>query len=337
MKKLFLVLFVIILSACVSTHQSSHKGKSVDSQSYRIKKVKFKSHGSQLSGNLYLPKKMKKNKKLPAVVVTGAWTTVKEQMPKVYAVELAKRGHVVLTFDFRGWGESEGANKYLEDPETKTQDIVKAVHYLAKRPEVKGKKVTGLGICASSGYMAEAYTRTDKLQTVALVAPWLHNKEMATQVYGGKESVKKLLATAKKAEEEFKKTGKLTTAVAASSSDKNSIMYQAPYYTEKERGLIKQYDNKFNLASWTGWLNYNAFDSAKELKGKILLVNSEAMALPQGAKDYIKTAGEDKVKAVWLDNVSQFDFYDKPEAVTKAVDHVVKHFSAPSKDGKASL
>ena len=174
--------------------------------------------------------------------------------------------------------------------------------------------------------MAAASTRTDKLQTVALVAPWLHNKEIATQVYGGEESVRGLLDLAEKAEKKFQQTGELTVAVAASSSDKNSIMYQAPYYTEKNRGLIKEYDNKFNISSWSGWLNYNAFESAQKLRGNVLLVCSEAMALPQGAKTYTEIAGNN-VESIWIDKATQFDFYDKKDVVNRVTDHVLKYFS----------
>ncbi|MEO0337539.1 MAG: alpha/beta hydrolase, partial [Pseudomonadota bacterium] len=109
-----------------------------------------------------------------------------------------------------------------------------------------------------------------------------------------------------------------------------SIMFKAPYYTEKERGLIKEYDNKFNVASWRGWLTYDALESASKLPGKILFVGSEAMALPQGAKAYADKAG-DKVEQVWLEKITQFDFYDQKKAVTAASDNVVKHFASQMK------
>lgn len=44
---------------------------------------------------------------------------------------------------------------------------------------------------------------------------------------------------------------------------------------------------------------------------------SEVMALPAGVHQYLDVAG-DNVKAVWLDGVSQFDFYDQPKAVGSA-------------------
>lgn len=295
------------------------------SHAYETKQVSFKSNGNKLSGTLYLPDGHKQGLKYPGVIVTGAWTTVKEQMPKTYAIEMANRGYIALTFDFNGWGESEGKIRYLEDPESKTVDIIQAAEFLATRPEVNSTKISGIGICASSGYMADAYTRSKKIRSVALIAPWLHTPQMATQVYGGSASVKKLLAAADDAKANFEKTGKPTLAIAASASDKSSIMYKAPYYTEEKRGLIKEYDNKFNIASWRTWLTYDAMKSASKLPGKILFVGSEAMALPKGAEQYENLANG-KVEKVWLKGVSQFDFYDKLEPVKKAADSAVQHF-----------
>ena len=51
------------------------------------------------------------------------------------------------------------------------------------------------------------------------------------------------------------------------------------------------------------------------------------MAVRQGAHQYLENAA-DSVKAIWLENINQFDFYDQPEAVEKAVNAVVSHFNS---------
>lgn len=285
------------------------------------KKIEFNSHGKKLVGNLYLPDNYDGKSKLPTILVTGAWTTVKEQMPQNYAQELAKKGFATMTFDFRGWGESEGKFRFVEDPTRKTEDIVEAVNFLSSRPEVDASKISGLGICASSGYMVKAYTETKKLKTIALVAPWLHNREIVDQVYGGKEAVDGYIKAGQSAEDEFKKSGKLQTVVAASTTDDKSLMFKAPYYTEKDRGLIKEYDNKFNVASWKGWLTFDAIAYADKLPNKVLFVESEAMALPQGSKAFKKIAGN-KVESANIEKVTQFEFYDQKAPVNKSVDYI---------------
>ena len=287
-----------------------------------IKQVSFKSNNQNLAGNLYLPDNYKSGEKLPAVVITGAWTSVKEQMPAVYAEKLANKGYAALTFDFRGWGQSEGKIKYLEDPTRKTQDINAAINYLITRPEVNSKQVAGLGICASAGYMSDAAAENPNIQALALVAPWLHNKAIVEEVYGGQKGVEDLITLAQKS----KKSEKPIYIEAASTINDKSLMYQAPYYTEKGRGLIPEYDNVFNVSSWEGWLNYDAIKTAAKQNKPTLLVHSEQAAIPQGAKEYEKQAN-DNVKLIMLDNITQFDFYDQDNAVNESVDYVTNHFS----------
>ena len=291
-----------------------------------MKRVTFESQGQTLVGNLYLPDDYKKGQRLPGAVVTGSWTSVKEQMPGLYAAELADRGYAALAFDFRGWGESKDAIMYLEDPHRKTEDIIAAADFLTTRPEVDPKKIGGLGICASAGYVADAALLSDNLQSVALVAPWLHDAAIVDAVYGGSQGVNQLIAASRKAEADFKSTGKATLLPAASNTDSTAVMYQAPYYTEPERGLIPEYDNKFNVATWEPWLTYDAIKTAASLDKQTLLVHSDAAAIPQGAKQFEKKMG-DKATGLWLDNVTQFDFYDNPSAVKNASDAVVAHFN----------
>lgn len=246
---------ILLAAATVATLQLSLASKAEAAQ---VKNVTFENNNQTLVGNLYLPDDYQAGTKLPGVVVTGAWTTVKEQMPATYAEEMADRGYAVLTFDFRNWGESDGDERQLENPANKTQDIIAAADYLASRDEVDGNRLAGLGICASAGYMADAAVQSDKIKAIALVAPWLHDREIVNEVYGGEESVQSLIETGRKAQAKYEKTGKLSLIPAASMTDENALMYQAPYYTDPDRGMIPEYVNEFNLASWEGWLTYDA-------------------------------------------------------------------------------
>ncbi|MYG63939.1 MAG: lysophospholipase [Synechococcus sp. SB0675_bin_7] len=278
--------------------------------------VSFDSYGNLLQGALYLPEAAATP--LPAVVVTGAWTTVKEQMAGTYARELAVRGYAALAFDFTGWGQSEGTPRYVEDPATKTADIHAAAAFMAAREEIDPARIAGLGICASSGYMAAAVADDDKFQRVALVAPWLHDPAMAEDIYGGADAVAGLIA-ASEAE------GAADTVLpGASATDANAVMVQVPYYTEADRGLIPAYDNKFSVASWKPWLTYDAQASADRLTKPMLMVGSPAIALPAGAEAYAARARA-SVKTLWLGkDVAQFDFYDREDVVTASADAIAE-------------
>lgn len=222
---------------------------SVKAEAAQIEEVEFESNGQILVGNLYLPDKYQEGTKLPATVITGAWTTVKEQMPANYAEEMADRGYAALVFDFRNWGESSGDNRQFENPANKTEDIIAAADYLTTREEVDPNKIAGLGICASSGYMADAAAQSEDIKSVALVAPWLHDRELVNEIYGGEESVQALIQTSREAEAKYEATKEVSTVPAASNTNENAVMYQAEYYTDPERGAIPEYVNEFNLAS----------------------------------------------------------------------------------------
>ena len=282
--------------------------------------VSFDSHGNTLQGTLYLPEAAAAP--LPAVVVTGAWTTVKEQMAGTYARELAVRGYAALAFDFTGWGQSEGTPRYVEDPATKTADIHAAAAFMAPLEEVDPARISGLGICASSGYMAAAVADDDRCRRVALVAPWLHDSAMAEVIYGGADAVAALIAASEA------DGAADTVLLGASATDTNAVMVQAPYYTEADRGLIPAYDNKFSVASWKPWLTYDAQASANRLTKPMLMVGSPTIALPAGAEAYgARTRAP--VEKLWLGkDVTQFDFYDRQDVVTTAADAVAAFFTA---------
>ncbi|MEM8981464.1 MAG: alpha/beta fold hydrolase [Pseudomonadota bacterium] len=285
------------------------------------KRVSFPSTEQTLVGDLYLPDSYRDGDRLPGVVVTGAWMTVKEQMAGTYAANLADRGYAALAFDFRGWGQSSDPIPYLENPARKTDDIVAAVDFLLTRSEVDSEQISGLGVCASAGYMSDAALRHPAIKRLALVAPWLHDAEIVKSVYGGDDGVAVLLDAAQRAAA----TAVPTILEAASLTNEDAVMFQAPYYTEPDRGLIPEFDNKFNVASWTGWLTYDAIKTADQQSKPTLLVHSDAAAIPQGAREYARRLGH-YATTVWLDDISQFDFYDRPDVVDAAVTAVVAHF-----------
>ncbi|KZK84647.1 Alpha/beta hydrolase family protein [Pseudovibrio sp. Ad13] len=288
-----------------------------------VRPVEFECHGEVLHGDLYLPKKRPPNGKLPGVVVTGAWTSVKEQMAGLYASELAMRGFVALAFDFRGWGLSahDGKTKYLEDPVRKTDDIRAAIDFMGRCPDVNPDRICGLGICASAGYMSAATGGNRHVHSLALVAPWLHNSEIISEVYGGVEGVSNLMKVGRDAltHEEPR------YIVAASKVDDTALMFDVEYYTEEDRGLIPEFDNKFNLASWEAWLTFDGVHTADKQNQPTLIVHSEAAAIPKGAKEFARRMG-DRATTLWFEDVSQFDFYDKTQPIDRALEAVAEHF-----------
>ncbi|MEM1312929.1 MAG: alpha/beta hydrolase [Pseudomonadota bacterium] len=284
--------------------------------------VAFHSGGETLAGTLYLPDGFDGSAR-DAVVVTGAWTSVEEQMPATYAREMAARGLIAVTFDFRGWGKSGDLpdGRFIEDPAAKIEDIRAVIAQVSVMPEVGA--VHGLGICASAGYMVDATRANDQVASVGLVAPWLQDKALVEAVYGGSEGVAGLMRLAAEAEAQG---GQIIPAAGAEGAE-GVLMPIGGYYYEPSRGAIPQYDNAWNNAGWDDWLGYHPVDRAESFDKPLAVVHSDAAAIPQGVKTFVQRMTGEATQA-WLEDVTQFDFYDDPAAVEAAADSVAAHFAA---------
>lgn len=287
--------------------------------------VTFQNEGTTLSGTLYLPEE-RGDAPLPTVIVTGAWTSVQEQMPANYAREMAERGFAALTFDFRGWGKSgdlPDKTRFVESPAAKTSDIKAAIEFAASLPEVDAKRINGLGICASAGYMVDAVSGNPLVRSVGLVAPWLQNSEIVEAVYGGKDGVASLIRLSRTAEA----NGGEVIPAAGPEGAEGVLMPIGGYYFEADRGAIPEYDNKWNNAGWEGWLTYTPADNPQRLDKPLAVVHSKSAAIPQGVQTFL-TGFAGEATAKWLEDVTQFDFYDNPEDVKQAADVIADHFLA---------
>ena len=287
--------------------------------------VTFENEGATLSGTLYLPSGHD-GMPLPTVVVTGAWTSVQEQMPQTYAEAMAARGYAAFTFDFRGWGKSgdlPGGQRFVESPAAKTSDIRAALAAVAGLPEVDAERINGLGICASAGYMVDASAGNPLVQRVGLVAPWLQNAAIVETVYGGAEGVAGLIQKSRAAEAEG---GQIIPAAGPEGAD-GVLMPIGGYYYEADRGAIPEYDNQWNNAGWEGWLTYHPADNPTRLDKPLAIVHSDAAAIPEGVRAFVQGFTGEATQR-WLENVTQFDFYDDPAHVSRAADTMVAHFAA---------
>ena len=285
--------------------------------------VTFENEGATLSGTLYLPEGHD-GSALPTVVVTGAWTSVEEQMPSVYAEQMVERGFAAFTFDFRGWGKSSDLPnevRFVESPEAKTSDIRAAFEFVATLPEVDAGKINGLGICASAGYMVDAVSGNDRVQRIGLIAPWLQNADLVHEVYGGKEGVEALVSVSREAAA----LGGQIIPAAGPEGAQGVLMPIGGYYYEEDRGAIPAYDNQWNNAGWEGWLTYYPADHGSRLSQPLAIVHSESAAIPQGVQAFLEGfTGEATLQMI--EDVTQFDFYDNPEDVTRAADTMAEHF-----------
>jgi AcrR family transcriptional regulator len=107
-------------------------------------------------------------------------------------------------------------------------------------------------------------------------------------------------------------------------ADRCAAVAGADYYTDPDRGAVALWDNTFNPASWTDWLDYDAQAAAPLLTQPLLVVHSDAAASPESVREFVALV-PGHVEQLWLTDVGQFDFYDGRDALAAAADAVAAH------------
>lgn len=291
-----------------------------------IEKVSFKSQGVDLIGNLYYPKNYSKDKQYPTIIVSGSWTTVKEQMAGLYAKKFAEEGFLALAFDFRNFGESGGEPRFYESPSLKAQDIISAVDFVEGLPAVDKKAITAFGVCAGAMYTLMATSKDSRISKVVTAASWLHDAEAVKLFYGGEEGVQQKIQAAQAAESKYQATGTVDYIPTISETDQTAAMYGPyDYYLNPERGAIKEWSNdKFAVMSWEDWLTTDPTVTAEKITVPILMIHSDGAVLPDYTKAYFDRIATSDKELHWMPTAldspfHQFSYYDQDAEVNEVV------------------
>ncbi len=102
--------------------------------------VEFYSEGFKLVGDIYVPDGLPSGEQRAAVLLCHGYTGVKDLYLPDNAKTLNDAGYVVMTFDYKGWGESEGTRSRLA-PYSRVADVQAAMTYLGMQPEADADRI----------------------------------------------------------------------------------------------------------------------------------------------------------------------------------------------------
>jgi fermentation-respiration switch protein FrsA (DUF1100 family) len=254
----------------------------------------------------------------PGVIVTGSWLTVKEQMPELYATRLAERGYAAFTFDFAGFGESDGDPRQAEIPDRKVADLMAAADYLSTLSFVEPDSLTHLAICASAQYGLAALARGSRVARFVSVAGWYHDIVSVAPFYGGLSGVAARLDAARVAIERHASSGTIDMVPAYKAGDPAAGMFfELDYYGNTTRGAVPAWKNQMATMSWWYWLTFDGLRAADRVSTPTLLVHGDGCVLPENARSVHSRLRGPK-HLVWVEG-GQTDFYDQPAQVELAV------------------
>ncbi len=135
-----------------------------------IKPVVFENQGQQLVGILHMPDVLEHGGKAPGVVMFHGFTGNKIENHRLFvhvARSLCDSGFVVLRFDFRGSGDSDGEFEDMTIP-GEISDAENAFAFLIDQGEVNKEEVGVIGLSMGGRVAAVLASRDERVRFVVL-------------------------------------------------------------------------------------------------------------------------------------------------------------------------
>lgn len=194
MKIALILLTALSLSAVAQTPKG--KGKRARAplpDTVEMRSVTVFSDGTRMAGDLYLPKGLKPEDKLPAIVLCAGTGGTKGGTQARLAPRFATQGYIVLAFDYRGWGMSESllmATEQQPKPDAnnemtvkvkalrwqmnyayQTEDIRAAISFVAGEPNVDKERIGLWGSSYGGGLVTWVAGNDPRVKCVAAQVP----------------------------------------------------------------------------------------------------------------------------------------------------------------------
>ena len=294
------------------------------SNKVNIEKVEFKNRfGITLAADVYTPKTMNKNDKLPAIAISGPFGAVKEQSSGLYAQTLAQRGFITLAFDPSYTGESSGKPRHVASPDINTEDFSAAVDYLSNRKDVDQNKIGILGICGFGGFAINAAAIDTRIK--ATVASTMYDMTRVS-AHGYNNSVDEnsryeMKQTLNKQRTEDFKNDKIKGADGLPEKlTGNEPQFVKDYwnYYKTKRGFHARSINsngKWNMTSSLSLINQPILQYAQEIKSAVLIIHGEKDHSRYFGEDAFKKLKGDNKKLLIIKDANHVDLYDNLDKI----------------------
>lgn len=294
--------------------------------------VTFPSQGLNCAGWLYTPDNLGQGESRPAIVMAHGFSAVKEMYLANFAEKFVEAGLVVLVFDYRYFGDSEGEPRGRLIPAEQHEDYKNAITWLSQRPEVDRDRIGIWGSSYSGGHVLHlaAFDRRIKaaVAQVPLVNGWENAQRlMRPDIFAGFHG---MLAQ----DREARYAGETSAGVPVVAPEGEPSALPTPesyeWFTTTAESIAPNWSNEVSLESMEAFLEYDP-------AGSIHLISPTPLLMVVGAEDTLtptdmaiaayERAREPK-KLVVMEGGKHFDAYTEPglsQSAPPAVEWFERH------------
>ncbi|MGF1578396.1 MAG: alpha/beta hydrolase [Gemmataceae bacterium] len=190
----FCLVFVFITQASAQTQPKTKPYQSPKDILFR--KANVISEGTRMTAELFTLKE-NENKRLPTIIMCHGWGGV-AKMLRPDAVVFARAGYFVVTFDYRGWGESNGRLvlvkpskkgnpgepftakvreiREIVDPIDQTTDLLNVIHWVQSEKQCDTRRIGLWGSSYSGGHVVYAAQQDQRVKATVSQVPALDSR-----------------------------------------------------------------------------------------------------------------------------------------------------------------
>lgn len=152
--------------------------------------IEFDADGIKLRGWLYQPVSHEGcAEKYPAIVMAGGYGTTKEMYTDLFAEKFAASGFLVLLYDHRGFGSSDGTPRREINPWQQVEDFRHAITYVSGLPSIDVNRIGIWGSSYSGGHAIVVAATDRRVKCVAVQVPTINGTKAALRrIYGEAEN-----------------------------------------------------------------------------------------------------------------------------------------------------
>ena len=256
----------------------------------RIKST-FSSAGVLCAATLHLPPDYD-GKLLPAILIIHGWGGIQEALTTPFCDVFAQAGFAVMTFDYPGWGDSQGLPRNTINPWQRVRDADAALAYLKSLPQVDTRKIILWGSSFGGGHTIELAAEHPSLLGAIAQVPMLDG--LAAVRAGSLPKTAKIVGSAIK---DLVSIGKPVYLPIVGPEGELSTMDRDDAYNALIKGIsqagisrTEYYDNRVTASSILGIGFYRPIKKLKNIKIPTLIIG--------GSRDSVAPFNEESIRKV---------------------------------------
>jgi uncharacterized protein len=291
--------------------------------------VTFPSQGLNCAGWLYVPDDLLDGDERPAIVMAHGFSAVKEMYLSNFAEKFEEAGFVVLVFDYRYFGDSEGEPRGRLIPAEQHEDYKNALTWVSQRSEVDPNRIGIWGSSYSGGHVLYLASFDKRVKAAVAQVPLVNGWGNAQRLMRPDVFDEFLKAVAQDRTARYAEGEGASVPVVAPEGEPSALPTPESYawFTHAGETVAPNWRNEVSLESMEAFLEYDP-------AGNIHLISPTPLLMVVAEKDTLtptdmaiaayERALEPK-KLVIMEGGKHFDAYTEP-GISQAAPPAVEWF-----------